>query len=63
MEALRDIIQSYKLLLEDKKILYWDIFENNIIIIEFFTKDTSKGKLINLDLIKELNGIPSRVRY
>ncbi|KUJ06217.1 uncharacterized protein LY89DRAFT_603676, partial [Mollisia scopiformis] len=57
LEALRDAIQGYRLLLEDGKILYRDVFENNIIITELLAEDAPKGRLIDLDLAKELDGI------
>jgi hypothetical protein len=63
LEALRDTIRGYRSLLEDGKILYWDISENNIIITELPAEDAPKGRLIDLDLAKELDGMPSRARY
>jgi serine/threonine protein kinase len=48
------------LLLKDKKILYRDISENNIIITELPAKDAPKERLINLDLAKKLDSILSK---
>jgi len=48
-------------LLKDKKILYQDISKNNNIITKLFAKDALKGRLINLDLEKELDSMPSKV--
>ncbi len=63
MEALRDAIRGHRSLLEDGKILYRDVSKNNIIITELPAEDAPKGRLIDLDLAKELDGMPSRVRY
>jgi hypothetical protein len=35
----------------------------NIIITELPAEEAPKGRLINLDLVKELDSIPSRARY
>jgi hypothetical protein len=59
LKALRDAIQGYKLLLKDRKILYQDVSENNIIITELPAENAPKGRLIDLDLAKELDGMPS----
>ena len=59
LEALRDAIRGHKSLLEDRKILHQDISENNIIITEAATKGDPKGMLIDLDLAKELDSVPS----
>jgi len=59
LKALRNAIASHKSLLEDGKILHRDISENNIIITDSATKEAPKGKLIDLDLAKELDSIPS----
>ncbi|KAH6725072.1 hypothetical protein BKA61DRAFT_42781 [Leptodontidium sp. MPI-SDFR-AT-0119] len=59
LEALRDAIRGHKSLLEDGKILHRDISENNIIITEAATKGDPKGMLIDLDLAKELDSLPS----
>jgi Fungal protein kinase len=59
LEALRDAIRGHKSLLEDGKILHRDISENNIIIIEAATEGDPKGMLIDLDLAKELDSLPS----
>jgi serine/threonine protein kinase len=59
LEALRDAIVGHKSLLEKGKILHRDISENNIIITEAATKGDPKGMLINLDLAKELDSLPS----
>ena len=55
LEALRHAIRGHRSLFESRKILYRDVFENNIIIIELSAKDTLKGRLIDLDLAKELD--------
>ena len=47
---------------EDGKILHRDISKNNIIIIEFPAKEAPKGRLIDLDLAKELDSMPSGAR-
>ena len=59
LEALRDAIAGYKSLLEDGKILHRDISENNITIVEAVAKRDPKGMLIDLDLAKELDSLPS----
>jgi hypothetical protein len=59
LKALRNAIQGYKLLLKDRKILYRDVSENIIIITELPAEDALKGRLIDLDLAKELDGMPS----
>jgi hypothetical protein len=48
------------LLLKDGKILYWDIFKNNIIITELPVEEALKGRLIDLDLAKELDSMLSK---
>jgi hypothetical protein len=63
LEALRDAIQGHRSLLEDGKILHQDISENNIIITELLTKEAPKGRLIDLDLAKELDSMPSGARH
>ncbi|KAH6701368.1 hypothetical protein BKA61DRAFT_495533, partial [Leptodontidium sp. MPI-SDFR-AT-0119] len=63
LEALRHTTRGHRLLLEDGKILHRDISENNIIITKVLTKNGPKGRLINLDLAKELDSMPSRARY
>ena len=45
-----------------EKILYQDISKNNI-ITKLPAKEALKGRLINLDLTKELDSLPSRARY
>ena len=45
---------------EDGKILHRDISKNNIIIIEFPAKEAPKGRLIDLDLAKELDSMTRR---
>lgn len=62
LEALRDAIRGHKSLLEDGKILHRDVSENNIIIVEA-TKEGQKGRLIDLDLAKELDSMPSGARH
>ncbi|KAL5318088.1 hypothetical protein ACEPPN_015192 [Leptodophora sp. 'Broadleaf-Isolate-01'] len=59
LEALRDAIAGHKSLLEDGKILHRDISENNIIITESASDGDPKGRLIDLDLAKELDSVPS----
>jgi Fungal protein kinase len=59
LEALRDAIAGHRSLLENGKIIHWDISENNIIITDHTTGGDSKGILIDLDLAKELDSIPS----
>jgi hypothetical protein len=59
LEALRDVIAGDKLLLEKGKILHWNISESNIIITEAAAKGESKGMLIDLNLAKELDSLPS----
>ncbi|CZS92412.1 uncharacterized protein RAG0_02864 [Rhynchosporium agropyri] len=63
LEALRDAIRGHKSLLEDGKILHRDVSENNIIITDFSAKGASKGRLIDLDLAKELDSKPSGARH
>jgi serine/threonine protein kinase len=50
-------------MLENRKILYRDISENNNIITELFAEDASKGRLIDLDLAKQLDSMPSKARH
>ena len=59
LEALRDAIRGHKSLLEDGKILHRDISENNIIITEAASRGEPIGRLIDLDLAKELDSVPS----
>jgi len=59
LEALRDAIVGDKSLLEDGKMLHRDISENNIIITKPITGRELKGCLIDMDLGKELNSVPS----
>ncbi|KFY02428.1 hypothetical protein V490_00513 [Pseudogymnoascus sp. VKM F-3557] len=59
LEALRDAVRGHKSLLEDGKILHRDISENNIIITEAASKGEPTGRLIDLDLAKELDSVPS----
>jgi hypothetical protein len=63
LEALRDAIQGHKSLLEDGKILHRDISGNNIIITEAAIEGDPKGMLIDLDLAKELDSLPSGARH
>jgi serine/threonine protein kinase len=63
LEVLYDTIRGHRSLLEDRKILYRDISENNIIIIELPAEGDPKGRLIDLDLAKELDSILSRARH
>jgi serine/threonine protein kinase len=63
LEALRDAIRGHRSLLEDGKILHRDISENNIIITELPAEEAPKGRLIDLDLAKELDSMPSGARH
>ncbi|KAF4637478.1 hypothetical protein G7Y89_g576 [Cudoniella acicularis] len=63
LEALRDAIRGHRSLLEDGKILHRDVSENNIIMTELPAEDALKGRLIDLDLAKELDGMPSGARH
>jgi hypothetical protein len=63
LEALRDNIRGHRSLFQDGKILYQDVSENNIIITELSAEDTPKGRLIDLDLAKELDSMPSGARH
>ena len=59
LEVFRDAIAGHKSLLEDGNILHWDVSKNNIIITESATDRDPKGRLIDLDLAKELDNVPS----
>lgn len=63
LEALRDAIRGHRSLLEDGKILYRDVSQNNIIITELPAEGAPKGRLIDLDLAKELDSMPSGARH
>ncbi|THV43834.1 hypothetical protein BGAL_0875g00010 [Botrytis galanthina] len=63
LEVLRDAIQGHKSLLKKGKILHRDISENNIIITNLPAEGDPKGRLIDLDLAKELDGVPSGARH
>ncbi|KAG9245612.1 hypothetical protein BJ878DRAFT_533795 [Calycina marina] len=63
LEALRDAIRGHRSLLEDGKILHRDISENNIIITELPAEEAPKGRLIDFDLAKELDTMPSGARH
>ena len=63
LEALRDAIQGYRSLLKVGKILHRDVSENNIIITELPAKEAPKGRLIDLDLAKELDSMPSGAHH
>jgi serine/threonine protein kinase len=63
LEALRDAIRGHRSLLEDGKILHRDISENNIIITELPAEEAPKGRLIDLDLAKELDSMPGGARH
>ncbi len=59
-EVLLDAIAGHRSLLEDGKILHRDISSNNIIIVELAGGGAQKrGILIDLNLAKELDGVPS----
>lgn len=59
LEVFRDAIAGHKSLLEDGNVLHWDVSKNNIIITESATDRDPKGRLIDLDLAKELDNVPS----
>ena len=61
--ALHNAVRGHKSLLEDRKILHRDISENNIIITEAASKGEPIGRLIDLDLAKELDSMPSGASY
>jgi serine/threonine protein kinase len=63
LEACRDVIKGHRSLYYDGKILHRDISENNLIITEIKQKGDPRGKLIDLDLAKELDGGPSGARH
>lgn len=63
LEACRDIVKGHRSLYYDGKILHRDISENNLIITETKQEGDPRGKLIDLDLAKELNGGPSGARH
>lgn len=50
---------GHRSLLTDSKILHRDISENNIIITEHASEGEPKGRLIDSDLAKELDSMPS----
>lgn len=59
LEALRGAVVGHESLLEHGKILHRDVSENNIIITEHASEGDLKGRLIDLDLAKELDSVPS----
>jgi hypothetical protein len=63
LEAYRDVIKGHRSLYYDGKILHRDISENNLIITEGKQDGYPRGRLIDLDLAKELNGGPSEARH
>ncbi|KAF7951951.1 hypothetical protein EAE96_007248 [Botrytis aclada] len=63
LEMLHNAIRSHRSLLKDGKILHQDISENNIIITELSAEGDPKGRLIDLDLAKELDNMPSGARH
>jgi serine/threonine protein kinase len=63
LEVLCNAIRGYKLLLKDGKILHRDISKNNIIITEAASKGELIERLINLDLVKELDSVLSRASH
>ncbi|EER36675.1 serine/threonine protein kinase Sgk2 [Histoplasma capsulatum H143] len=62
LTALRDSIKAHRSLYLDRKILYRDISENNIIITNPEKAEGSSGMLIDLDLGKEI-GTRSGARH
>jgi hypothetical protein len=63
VDALRDAIRGHRSLVKDGKILHRDVSENNIIITELPAEGAPKGRLIDLDLAKELDSMPSGARH
>ena len=63
LEALRDAIKAHESLLMDGKVLHRDISENNIIVTDPKKADGFVGRLIDLDLAKELDREPSGARH
>ncbi|KAH8799091.1 hypothetical protein F5884DRAFT_869681 [Xylogone sp. PMI_703] len=59
LEVFRNAIAGHRSLLEDGKILHRDVSENNIIITEPAAEGDLRGRLIDLDLGKELDSAPS----
>jgi len=57
------LLRVYRSLLEDRKMLYQDISENNIIITAPAAEGDLKGRLIDIDLGKELNTVLSRASH
>ena len=63
LEALRDAIRGHRSLFQFGRILHQDISENNVIITDLPAKEAPKGRLIDLDLAKELTSPASGARH
>lgn len=63
LEPLGDAIFGHKSLVEDGKILHGDVSENNIIITESATDGDPKGRLTDLEVVKELDSVRSGADY
>ncbi|KAI1655018.1 hypothetical protein F4813DRAFT_392009 [Daldinia decipiens] len=63
LATFRDAIKGHRSLLVDGRILHRDVSENNIIITEPATECDPRGRLIDLDLAKELDAVPSRASH
>jgi serine/threonine protein kinase len=63
LEVLSEAIRGHRSLLEDGRILHRDISENNIIITELPAEEASKGRLIDLDSAKDLDGMPREASH
>jgi serine/threonine protein kinase len=63
LETLCDAIAGHKSLFENGKILHRDVSEKNIIITEHASEGGRKGRLIDLDLAKELDNVSSGARH
>ncbi|KAF7960433.1 hypothetical protein EAE96_000114 [Botrytis aclada] len=63
LEVLYNTIRNHRSLLKNKKIIHQNISENNIIITKLLIEDNPKGKLIDLNLTKELNNLPNKTHH
>ena len=63
LEAFCDFIKAHRSLYLDGQILHRDISDNNVIITKPKRKGDPRGRLIDLDLGKELDGGPSGARH